>query len=138
MVALKTVYNNTHKYLKNEMAEDFERFADKYDGAKIFEQTQALIFMAINGHEPKDKHKDTLKELIDAYNHIPDFRDLVDKGLDHLHEAYKNETIDLDDKTAQGDKYFKQVKEQLRYGEMDFSVLGTPKKLDQNQEEFTK
>ena len=54
MIALKTVYNNVHKFLTTKLVDEFEFYEEKY-GYQVFEQTQGLVFMAINGNPPSEK-----------------------------------------------------------------------------------
>lgn len=131
MVALKTINGNLHKYLKLEMKAYFDAFEEKM-GSDAFEQTQALIFLSISGKEPAEKNKQLFKELVECYCHIPEYKALVDKGLDHLSKTYANQVIDLGDKVADGKTYFKEVKKQLISGDFNFSMLGTKKSEEMN------
>lgn len=130
MVTLKTVNGNLHKYLKLEMKQDFDNFENKM-GSDAFENTQALLFLAISGKKPAEKNQELFKDLVECYCHIPEYKALVDKGLDHLTKTYGNQVIDLGDKVASGKTYFKEVKKQLISGDFDFNALGVKK-----QEEF--
>ena len=126
MVALKTVNGNLHKYLKFDMEKDFDKFK-KDMGSDAFENTQALLFLSISGKKPAEKNQELFKDLVECYCHIPQYKALVDKGLDHLTKTYGNQIIDLGDKVADGKTYFNKVKEQLISGNFDFSALGTKK-----------
>lgn len=126
MVSIKTINGNLHKYLKNDMQDFFEEY-EKNFGADIFEQTQCILFMSVSGKEPKPENKNVFEQLVEIYNHVPEYKEIVDKTLVHLEKVYKNETIDLGTKTANGLTYFRDVKTQLEGGNFDFSKLGKAK-----------
>ena len=131
MVSIKTINGNLHKYLKLELTKDFEAFKEEF-GRDVFEQTQALIFMSISGKQPAEKNREAFNDLVECYCHIPEYKALVDKGLDHLTKTYSNQVIDLGDKVADGKTYFNQVKEQLISGDFNFAMLGTKKSEEMN------
>ena len=127
MIALKTVYNNVHKFLTTKLVNEFEFYEEKY-GYDVFEQTQGLVFMAIHGNPPSEKYQEIFGDAVYAYNHIKEYKEMVDKTLANLERVYKDEIIDLGNKTADANTYFRDVKAQLESGDFDFSKLGTPKK----------
>lgn len=113
MVAVSSVYTYAHKYLKtDEMKKEFAAFERKY-GFSCFEQTQALVNMAINGKALTDpKLFDDLKEY---YNDVdPAFKNIVDKCLDVLIKKYEKENIQFKDgRVVDGGKYLKAAKHNL-------------------------
>ena len=126
MVEISKVNKNVHKFLRYEMTDFFENYKQEF-GESIFEQTQFLVFASINGKEPKPENRELFNELVECYNHVPEYKEIVDATLKHLGEVYKNQTIDLGAKTADGATYFKDVKEQLESGDFSFDHLGKPK-----------
>lgn len=112
MVLLNTVNKEVHDYLEIGMVKDFDEF-ERYFGYRPFKQAKSFILMAITDVELDDKFKKAYAKLKRIYNNenFPDFKNLVDKCLDHLKEKYKNEDIKLPSgKIVHGWNYFDYVK----------------------------
>ena len=116
MVLLHTVNKEVHDYLENGMVEDFDRFY-KYFEYRPFKQTKSFILMAITDQELDDKRKEDFAKLKKIYNNeqFPDFKELVDKCLDHLIDKYKDSVIKLYNSVVRGGEYFSKVKKSLSY-----------------------
>ena len=120
MIELSTVYKNTHKFLKEKMAADFNSYEQAHNGS-VFDQVQALVFASLSEKEPQ-KSKDAFLQLVDAYGNDPDFKALVNKALNHVKEQYKGETLKFPDgRKVNVDKFVDQTQKQLEAGKIDFA-----------------
>ena len=121
MVELSTVYNNTHKFLREKMANDFKNYQTKNNDNEIFSKVQAIVFASLSEKEPQ-KNKNTLIELIDVYSKDAEFKALVDKALDHVKEQYKGQTLQfVDGKKVDLERYVNFTKKQLDAGKIDYA-----------------
>lgn len=114
MKAIKAVMKEIDNYLKTDMAKDLKDF-EKRNNFPIYNQTKALAEAAICDLKPEN-YDDFLK-LRQAYNSkdFPEFRELVDKCLDHLKEVYKDDEIKLfNGQIVKGSNYFDFAKYSLR------------------------
>ena len=114
MVLLDDVMDEIKNYLDTGMTKDLKKFEER-NGFPVYNQIKTLTEMAICDEKPLN-YDDFLK-LRQVYNSkdFPDFRELVDKCIDHLKEVYKNEEIKLyNNQIVKGSNYFDFAKYSLR------------------------
>ena len=119
MVELSTIYNNTHKFLKERMAADFKAYEQKH-GMSAFDYVQALVFATLSETEPK-KNQVSFRQLVEVYGNDPDFKALIDKTLNHVKEQYKGETLKFaSGKKVNLEQYVEYAQKQLNEGKVNF------------------
>ena len=120
MINLRAIHRRIAKFTKEDLKPQFEAIEKKL-GESVFNQTKALLYIAVNPEAPSGENKQLLEDLLEIYAGLPEYKQLVDTCLADLAQRFKGEQMQLpNNQVVSCAEYFKETYKQLQSNSIDF------------------